>query len=572
MKTITSFFFQLPFIALAILLFTNYRDSLSQNVIWAKQMGGISDDIGNTIVADGTGNVYTTGSFAGTADFDPGEGVYNLSAVGQQDIFITKLDASGNLVWAKQIGGFSDDVSYSMAVDACGYVYITGSFAGMADFNPDAGVFNLTSAGLQDIFIAKFNASGNFIWAKRIGESSVNIGTSIALDNSGYIYTTGVFWDKADFDPGVGTNYLTSAGTQDIFIAKFDTAGNFLWARQMGGASDDVIYSMALDGSGNLFTTGSFQDVVDFDPGDDAFNLTSYGNRDVFVSKLDNLGNLIWIKQIGGDASDEGVSLAVDMHGNVYVTGGFYGTVDFDPGPQIFNLSSVGFQDIFILKLDADADFIWAKQIGGASSSGSCSIIVDFFSNVYTTGFFAGTISFDSEISTPKLTSEGGMDIYISKIDGSGNLEWIKQIGGASDDGGNSLTMDGFGNIYAIAGGQETINFTGEKNSFNISSVGYSDVLIMKLSQSAPSLSNQIDTACNNNILFPNPSSGNFMVKHSLGTDAIFKMFDMLGKEVKCSVVKSADRFEVETTAAAGIYIVSLQKESLKVIKRLEIY
>src|SRR5262249_36288313 len=157
-----------------------------------------------SIAVDASGNVYTTGYFTGTADFDPDAGVFNLTAAGSFDIFVSKLSASGNFVWAKVMGGGSDDLGQSISVDASGNVCTTGYFTGTADFDPGAGVFNLTAAGYYDIFVSKLDASGNFAWAKAIGGTGGDEGYSIAIDSSGNVYTTGAFGGTVDFDPNAG--------------------------------------------------------------------------------------------------------------------------------------------------------------------------------------------------------------------------------------------------------------------------------------------------------------------------------------------------------------------------------
>ena len=183
------------------------------------------------------------------------------------------------------MGGTDWNEGNSIAVDGIGNVYTTGRFKGTADFNPGAGTFWLTSAGGYDIFISKLDASGNFLWAKRMGGTNDDSGWSIIVDGSGNVYTTGYFTGMADFDPGAGTFWLTSAG-YEIFISKLDASGNFIWAKKTDGTISDIGMYIAVDGSGNVYTTGSFDGTADFDPGAGTFNLTSAGNSDIFVLKL----------------------------------------------------------------------------------------------------------------------------------------------------------------------------------------------------------------------------------------------------------------------------------------------
>lgn len=252
----------------------------------AFRMGGPGYDVSTAIAVDGAGNVYTAGYFQGTADFDPGAGVFNLTSAGSYDVFVSKLDSAGNFVWAQQLGGSSFDVATGIAVDGAGNVYTTGGFQGTADFDPGAGVFNLTSAGQQDIFVSKLDSAGNFVWAQQMAGSEFNNAFGIALDGAGNVYTTGGFLGTADFDPGVGVFNLTSSGGFNGFVSKLDGAGNFLGAAQLASGGGGGCTGIAVDSTDNVYTTGHFYFTADFDPGPGTFNLTSAGLGDVFVSKL----------------------------------------------------------------------------------------------------------------------------------------------------------------------------------------------------------------------------------------------------------------------------------------------
>jgi len=398
-------------------IFISKLDS-SGNFVWAKQFGGTSGSMGNSIAIDASGNVYTTGFFWGTADFDPGAGTYNLTSAGGMDIFISKLDPSGNFVWAKQMGGTSNDESQSIDIDPSGNVYTTGYFQETGDFNPGAGTYNLTSAGSKDIFISKLNSLGNFVWAKQMGGTSIDYGSSIKVGVSGNVYTTGDFSGTADFDPGVGTSNLTSAGSKDIFISKLNSLGNFVWVKQLGEVSIDHGHSIKLDASENVYTSGYFYGTMDFDPGAGTYNLTSTGGRNAYILKLNSFGNFIWAKQLGGTSSEIGylMTIAVDTSRNVYFTSYFQNTIDFDPGSGTYNLTSAGYYDISILKLDISGSFVWAKKLGGTSNDDGFSIAVDSSGNVYTTGFFQGTANFDPGAGTFNLTSAGSDDIFVHKM------------------------------------------------------------------------------------------------------------------------------------------------------------
>ncbi len=536
-------------------LFGLSNNANAQALQWAIAMGGMSYDFGNSIALDGSGNVYTTGYFQGTADFDPSAGVANLTSLAGNNIFISKLDAFGNFVWAKAMGGGSGTgESYSIALDGSGNVYTTGTFSGTADFDPGAGVSNLISAGSQDIFISKLDASGNFVWAKSMGGSSAEIGSSIALDGSGNIYTTGFFRLTADFNPGAGFANLTSAGNDDIFISKLDASGNFVWAKAMGGISFDDGNSIAIDGSGNVYTTGYFEGTADFDPGAGVANLTSVDSTDIFISKLDASGNFVWAKSMGGTSGEQGMHLALDGSGNVYTTGFFDGTADFDPGAGVFNLTSAG-ADMFISKLDASGNFVWAKTMGGTSNDFGFAITTDASGNVYTTGNFFGTADFDPGAGVFNLTSAGSSDIFISKLDASGNFVWANAMGGAGVDRGNSIAIDGFGNLYTTGPFQGTADFDPSAGVAFLTSAGFVDIFVAKYSQTSTGINNN-EYSKNLFSIYPNPSTGKFNIEFSNQQQITgVEIYNLLGE----SVFQQQNTNEIDLSSAAkGIYFVKV--------------
>ncbi len=395
------------------------------NLVWSKIAGGSSNVDGISIALDPSGNIYSTGQFKNTADFDPGPGISSLTSAGYEDLFILKLDSLGNFIWVKQIGGVMSDGGMAVTTDISGNFYITGYFSSTVDFDPGPSVTNLTPTGGSDIFISKFDAQGNFAWARHVGDGITSDGRAIVADVFGNVYTTGWFEGVPDFDPGPGITTLTStAGSMDIFILKLDASGNFVWAKQMGGPLKDEGLSLFTDVLGNVYSTGIYGGTADFDPGPGFANLTSAAGSNtsslnIYISKLDVNGNFILAKQIGDILDDVGTSITVDGSGNIYLSGCFSGTVDFDPGPGTFNLISLGDLDGFILKLDAAANFVWVKQIGGSGNDVASSSILDGFNNIYSTGFFDNTCSFMSTATTLNLISQGAEDIFVSKINQS---------------------------------------------------------------------------------------------------------------------------------------------------------
>jgi len=392
----------------------------SGNTHWAKTWGGTGWDYGCGVAVDSSGNVYVTGTFWGTVDFDPtavGEDIHTSN--GDGDAFLTKFDSSGNFIWAKTWGwkGPLSDTGEGVAVDGFGNVYIIGDFMGTVDFDPGPGVDSHSSNGNQEVFMSKFDSSGNFLWAKTWGANNADVGYGIAVDGSGNLYVTGFFvYLTVDFDPGPGEDYHTSNGSSDIFLSKFDSSGNFLWARTWGGFSLDMGRRVAVDSSENVFVTGWFSDTVDFDPDLDIDNHTSNGYEDVFLSRFDSLGNLIWARTWGGSNSDWGSEFAADGSGNAYVTGRFWDTVDFNPGPGEDKHTSNGLHDVVLSRFDLSGNFQWAMTWGGSDWDEGTGVAVDGLGNAYVTGSFKDTVDFDPGPGEDIHVSNGEADAFLSKF------------------------------------------------------------------------------------------------------------------------------------------------------------
>jgi gliding motility-associated-like protein len=448
---------------------------------WAKNMGGSNQETGGGIAVDNTGNVYTTGFFRGTTDFDPGPGTYNLTAEGTGlGAFISKLDVSGNFVWAIELDGTSWERGFGIAVDNAGNVYSTGYFEGTVDFDPGPGTFNLSSSD-SGIYILKLDTDGNFVWAKKVSASGSNYGRAIAVDNAQNVYVTGEFKFTVDFDPGPGVSNLTQTGSNgDVFILKLDAAGDFEWAKSHGGSSDDVARSIKADAVGNVYTTGGFHGTLDFDPGAGVFNLTSAGSREGFISKLDINGDFVWAIKIGSTGTDIVQSLALDASGNVYATGEFYQTVDFDPGSGTFNLTAEQ-SDAFIVKLTSAGNFVWVKNIAGTSLDANYTIDVGTDGSVYTGGRLYGTVDIDTE--TDIFSREVNGDCIV-KLDTDGDFVWAKEYTGTSIEFGLAIAVDSDDNVH-VTGQFFRADFDPSACEYELTSTA-TDIYVLKFTQGAP--------------------------------------------------------------------------------------
>ena len=364
------------------------------------------------------------------------------------------------LAWANVMHGNSYDACRAVVLDAENNIYAAGYYSTTVDFDAGPGVFNLTSANAEDIFLAKYDSAGKLIWAKTIGDFRYQAIYAMTVDTANNIYTTGIYFGTTDFDPSPGVTELTSVGNEDIFVCKYDKHGNFIWARSFGGLTNDFCNSIITDRSGDVYFNGYFEGTADFDPGTGVFNLVWAGSTDVFVCKISSVGNFIWAKRIGGPSSDAAYSIGLDEQQNVYSTGFYWQTVDFDPGPGTFNLTSDALGDGFILKLKNNGEFIHAGRLGGNSRVRCISLKLDKTNHMYVTGHFDGEADFDTGPGTAMLNSPiDDDDIFIAKYDLDFNLIWVKQVGGATYQKVFAIETDKADDIYITGHFNSTTDF-----------------------------------------------------------------------------------------------------------------
>jgi hypothetical protein len=382
---------------------------------FTKQMGSVADDRGEGVAIDSGGNIYVTGYTGGGLDG-------NTSA-GGNDIFLIKYDSAANKQWTRQLGTAGDDVALGVAADNSGNIYVTGYTAGGLDGNTYAG-------GAHDIFLVKYDSAGNKQWTRQLGTPYDEWGVGVAVDKNGYVYVTGLTGGDLDGN--------TSAGGSDIFLVKYDSAGNKQWTRQMGSANSDGASGVAVDTNGNIYMTG--YTYGDLDGNTNAGSLTP----DIFLIKYDSAGNKQWTRQLGNIRDDKGLGVAVDSTGNIYVTGLTGGGLAAGWIPYQWG------EHIFLVKYDSAGNKQWTREEGTWNGSTQLvitdspnGISIDTSGYIYLTGYTWGPLGGSTYM------GGGPPDFFLVKYDSMGNMQWTRQLGSGYGDAGNGIAIDSSGNIYA---------------------------------------------------------------------------------------------------------------------------
>ncbi|MDD3497921.1 MAG: Ig-like domain-containing protein [Candidatus Moranbacteria bacterium] len=386
---------------------------------WTRNFPGATGDLKHGMALDSSDNVYVGGGFQGTVDFDDAGGTDEHISVGSSDTFLTKYNSDGSYGWtitfgATQIGG--------VAVDDSDNIYITGEFSLTANFDgTGTGPDEHTSVGDEDIFITKYNSDGSYGWTRTFGGTNDDRGYGISIDSSGSVFATGFFLNTVDFDGTDGVDNHTSSGSLDTFITKYNPDGSYVWTRTFG---PDIGYQIANDSYGNIFVVGSFFGSPDFDASELTEDIhTSEGYENGFITKYNNDGSYGWTRTFGEYDEDFGYGVATDDSGNVFITGSFFDTVNFDDTGGTDEHTSADDSDIFITKYDADGSYGWTRTFSGATGYDEGYDIATDGDNVFATGYFLGAVDFDDTggediVTTPSNTITGGFIVKYAN-DGS---------------------------------------------------------------------------------------------------------------------------------------------------------
>jgi len=458
-----------PSVVLFVLFSFLTSKSYTQSFDWGFALSGSdlmsNDDAGKHVLLDSESNVYHFGQLFGTADMDPGIGVTSLNFFGSSNSFIQKMTPEGNLEWA--ISYKNMDIK-DVAMDDENNFYIIGSYFDTLDLDPGIGTVNVIAVGFTDYFILKLNSDGNFVWGREIEDYWNNvIPRAITSDKNNNIYVTGYILDvTGDLDPGIGNTILTptffsetflirithdgefkwahnlpaesagnyiSCGTDkqpvtvgvfattanfdfnggnltlnspsyDNYIVKYDSLGNTIWGET---TELNITYqNLKLDSNNDIYLTGAFSTLVDFEPGAGTDLINTNGADDFFVQKIINDGTYDWTKTFGSGNNDMAYSVSIDSSFSIYVGGYYTSVIDFDNGIGLASHSTFGMEDYFVLKLDNNGDYIWSVTSGDSKEDYIYDIVTDKSGNLYATGFVEGTMDIDPSANNYTVSSQ----------------------------------------------------------------------------------------------------------------------------------------------------------------------
>jgi len=380
----------------------------------------------------------------------------SLALYDEVTIKITPLNSG----WARTWGGVGDDHADDVAVDRSGSIYVTGNYMSTVDFNPDPEAQDIrTSNGLEDAFLVKYDKYGNFLWAKTWGAESWDHGYAVDTDNSDNLFVSGIFSGTVDFGTSGNQDIKTANGAYDCFLTKYDSSGNYIWTRAWGGGGIESPLRIHVGLNNDVAVTGYFEGTADFNPDPTQTDMhSSNGGYDVFLSKFNSEGVFQWARTWGGNKSymERGNGIMSDSVGNVYCSGQFSGTADFDPGSGTDIHTPVGsvWWDAFLSSFDSNGNFRWAHTWGSTYQDESNECAVDEFDDVYVVGNFYYTVDFNPDpLETEERTAVWESDVFVSKFAPDGDFKWVLTWGSTGDDKGLSISLDSVNNFWVRGDG-----------------------------------------------------------------------------------------------------------------------
>jgi hypothetical protein len=520
-----------PFKAIpAVILFALLAVShtFGQSVEWLHASAGFTRN--TTAAMDQDGNTIAIGQLHGNAVF----GSQSLADTGS---YVVKYRDNGSMVWAKPL---RNAIAAAVYVTDSGDIYITGSFRGTLQLD----TFKSMSKGGSDIFIAHYDSNGHVRKLLSYGGKGNETGAAVALNSRNILIVAGTFDSTLTF----GINTLKSSGGRDIFLVTLDTTRKVAMALKAGGEMDDTISAMTLDVYGDIGICGSFH--KNFFLGNNSLN--SAGGSDMYVMVIDPDGNTLALKGIGGTSDDAALAMTLDATSNIFLTGYFSGTVSFDS----LKMTSAGGRDVFITRLDNFGNVKWVQRFGGTGNDQGNDIALDGSYNAHVAGSFENTINFDN---SHFLHSAGGSDAFAVQYDILGRFSWGKSFGSTANDVATAIMQDQSDNSI-ITG---SISGSASLDSFSVNGDTAGSFFITRWNQKLSGISSHLQPV--DLKVFPNPVNDILNITVSNTQTAVLKLSDLSGRVYFYSNTEmQADRSSYINMSdlQPGIYVLSVTSAS----------
>lgn len=477
-----------------------------QNVTyeWAVNFGSTQMDRGTIIDLDNNGNVIIGGYYEADLDIDPSSNNFFLEHTEDKDCFLVKLNSAGELIWGFGLAGSDDNQFSAICTDELGNIFVTGYHYGSIDLDPGEESLVFNSNGQSDMFVCKYDPDGNLIWGTSFGNEKYSFFTDIDLDEDGNLLLMGSFSKKLDFDPGQDTLYLETVDRGfDAFVLKLTSQGAFVWVKQLGSNGPDSGTSLSIDSNGDLIVSGKFMYQIDLDPSPDSLMIQSNGEEDIFLCKLDALGNLIWGYGIGGENDDFIAASTLDDDDNIYLTGSYSYQTNLGTNDNEHIISSPAHTG-FIAKYDNHGKIVWGRNIseGGRVLLGKVQIADD--GNIFGCGRLDDDADLDPSEAEYILSAEGGVeDIIIVCLGLDSELIWAKSLGKQYQESASQLVVDDFGSVITTGHFQGNMDFDPGEGVEKILGSGYWDAFVQKMTPCYEYIDYSV-THCDSSLVAPN--------------------------------------------------------------------
>ena len=544
---------QKPFVmktfAIIQILFCICFAGVAQDFDWAEKAGGNESDQGYDIVTSADGISYVTGWFSDTAHFDD----LMLISAGGKDVFVAKYGIGGDLLWVCHAPGEYSNTAAGITTDQDGNVFITGWFEGQIHF----GDLTLQAHGLYDMFVAKLNPQGDFIWANQSYGEQDNYGNRLCINPEGDVIVAGSFRHVVDFGNEIE---LESEGDRDIFIALYSNEGDIQWVKRFGGTGEDRAYGIETDQNGHIFFTGFFNGTVFFKE----LSMYSPAIASAYVARLSPGGGFTWAHRLFGGANDlaRGFGLDLDEAGNAYTTGFFSGMLNLSYQDTLYAKGGKYDLDVYVAKYDPDGTLLWAQNAGGVHMDQGRDLVVDPAGNSYISGF----INTFAEFGSFEIESTGMSDVFAAKYDTDGNIQWLINAGGTLADYGFGIGIDADSAAYLTGAFTEDATF----GDITLEGWNLQDIFVARIDPTGSFISLWQDRQ--EFRIYPNPVDEEFRIDldqedfNAAGTE--INIFDMNGRIVYQENLQLSSRLQEHTIHTAqfheGVYVMKIVSSSLK--------